>query len=284
MSTGMRGVARARRALVSTRNSGAFADILCHELVTELSTRSGRRRFSPTNDRLLLNSLLLIDDDAILRNTTAEALRCAGYTVAEAADGKEGVAEAERIAPDLVLLDIDMPRQNGWRTLQELRDRGFRGGIIMLTGADGTDEIVRALSSGADDFVGKPCALRELLARVNAVLRRAHGTQQPDVLQLGPVRIDLAARTAERDGHPLALTQIEFKLLEQLKASHGCAVLRDELLKKVWGYSSTAATRTVDTHVWRLRQKIGDDAGNPRWIRTVPGGYRLVDDAGAGPG
>lgn len=249
----------------------------CHKA---LNSRGPATIFT-LNDRAALNSLLLIDDDAVLRETTAEALRCAGYTVTEAPDGKEGVAAADRIAPDLVLLDIDMPRQNGWRTLQELRDRGFRGGIIMLTGADGTDDIVRALSSGADDFVSKPCALRELLARVNAVLRRARGTKQQEVIQLGSVRIDLAARTAEKDGQPLALTQIEFKLIEQLRASHGCAVLRDELLKKVWGYSSTAATRTVDTHIWRLRQKIGDDSGNPRWIRTVPGGYRLVDATGA---
>jgi DNA-binding response OmpR family regulator len=222
--------------------------------------------------------LLVVDDDEILRRVMAAALRNAGYEVVEAADGVEAMELLERRTPSLVLLDITMPRMNGWRALEALRDRAYRGGVIMLTGGAETDTIVRALSSGADDVVGKPFELRELLARVNAVLRRAHGSAEHGVLRLGAVRIDLASRTAEKGGVPLRLSQIEFKLLEQLKAARGRAVPREELLRRTWGYSSVARTRTVDTHVWRLRTKICDDPHHPEWIRTVPGGYRLVDD------
>lgn len=221
-------------------------------------------------------NLLLVDDEATTRGLLAEALRHLGYHVLEAGDGMEALEVVAKSAPDLVLLDIQMPRLNGWRTLEELRDRGFRGGVIMLTGADHTDSVVRALGNGADDFVSKPCVLRELAARLNAVLRRSLAETIGGVIELGAVRIDLKARAALRDGQPLALTQTEFKLLEVLDAHRGRAVMRDELLKKVWGYSSAANTRTVDTHVWRLRQKLSLDEKSACGIRTVPGGYRLV--------
>lgn len=231
----------------------------------------------PTNDSdSVPATLLVVDDDVPTRVVMAEALRRLGYVVHEASDGVEGLELAQQKTPDLVLLDLEMPRLNGWHTLEVLRDRGFRGGVIMLTGADNTEAIVRALGRGADDFVSKPCVLRELVARLNAVLRRSLAGREGGVIRIGAVKVDLKARTAQRDGQPITLTQTEYKLLEVLDTCRGHAVMRDELLKKVWGYSSSACSRTVDTHVWRLRQKLGVEADDPCGIRTVPGGYRLA--------
>lgn len=219
--------------------------------------------------------ILVVDDDGFGRVVVAEALRRLGFVVTEAGDGLAGLDAVQRDEPDLVLLDIEMPRLNGRQTLERLRDAGYRKGVIMLTASHATDEIVRALGNGADDFVAKPCQLRELLARVNAVLRRVLQGPSAGALEFGEVKVDLRARTATRNGEPLALTQTEFKLLEVLDAAQGRALTREELLTKVWGYSSNAQTRTVDTHVWRLRRKLSDAAQESHWIRTVPGGYRL---------
>lgn len=219
-------------------------------------------------------SVLVVDDDPDLRESLAQALGHAGYAVEVVPDGESALARIAERRPALVLLDLCLPRCDGWQVLETLRADGFAGGVIVLTGQEDTETLVRALARGADDFIRKPCVLRELLARMHAVLRRTR-RGPPTIVRIGAVEIDLEARSAHRGAEAVALTATEFKLIEQLATRRGQVVTREELLVNVWGYSATACTRTVDTHVWRLRGKVCDDPHHPRWLVTVPGGYRL---------
>lgn len=225
-------------------------------------------------------TLLLIDDDEAMRICCGGILRGAGYGFEEACDGEEGLVQAERVKPALILLDVDMPRRNGWETLEELRNRGFTQPVVMLTGAGEIDDKVRGLGAGADDYLCKPCDQRELLARVHAALRRARPAEAPlPTLHFGPTIVDLFARTASRDGKALVLTRTEYALLELFVRNPGRPLAREFLLEKVWGYTNEANTRTVETHIWRLRQKLDDRPGDPRWLKTVPSaGYILASD------
>jgi DNA-binding response OmpR family regulator len=224
--------------------------------------------------------LLLVDDDAAIRLGCARVLRGAGYELTEACDGEEGLAQAELTKPALILLDLDMPRRNGWQTLEALRERGYTQPVVMMTGSTSIDDKVRGLGSGADDYLCKPCDQRELLARVHAALRRARPAVAPlPVLHFGRTTVDLAVRTATRADQPMVLTRTEYALLELFARHPGRPLAREVLLEKVWGYTNEANTRTVETHIWRLRQKIGDKPGEPRWLKTVPSaGYILVSD------
>jgi DNA-binding response OmpR family regulator len=224
--------------------------------------------------------LLLIDDDAAMRLCCGQILRGAGYELAEACDGEEGLVQAERVKPSLILLDVDMPRRDGWGTLEALRSRGYNQPVLMMTGATGLDDRIRGLNGGADDYLCKPYDQRELLARVNAALRRASPAVAPlPVLHFGETTVDLAARTAARGGEPVPLTRTEYALLELFVRNPGRPLAREFLLEKVWGYTDKANTRTLETHIWRLRQKLGDKAGEPRWLKTVPSaGYILSSD------
>ncbi len=222
--------------------------------------------------------LLMADDDPAFRQTCAELLRRAGYRVVEAADGVDLLELVEREAPDLVVLDVDMPRVDGWEALRQLRQRGHRMPILMLTVFGGIDERVRGLGEGADDYLAKPCDHRELIARVGALLRRGElAASVPALLAFGDITVDLRNRITVRNGAPLALTKIEYAFLELLASQQGRPVSRNTILETVWGYAGQSESRTVETHVWRLRAKLGDSASEPRWIRTVPGvGYQLI--------
>ena len=173
-----------------------------------------------------------------------------------------------------------MPRLNGWQALEKLRLRGCRSPVMMLTGRTEIDDRVRGLAAGADDYLCKPCDFRELLARVQALLRRS----QPEasgltVLHFGDITVDLATRSAASIDGPVALTRTEFALLELLARHYGRPVTRETILDAVWGYTNRPNTRTVETHIWRLRGKLGDQGDDSRWIRTVPGaGYLLECD------
>jgi DNA-binding response OmpR family regulator len=205
----------------------------------------------------------------------------AGYHVLQAGDGVQGWETAEREQPSLVLLDVDMPQADGWQTLERLQQGGFRHPIIMLTGSTQIDERVRGLSGGADDYLCKPCDLRELLARVHAALRRCQpAVPVPTRLHFGGLTVDLADRTAFRAGAAISLTRTEYTMLELFARHPGRRVTRAQMLDEVWGYGEQSHTRTVETHIWRLRQKLGDHPGEPRWIQTVAagGGYRMVSD------
>ena len=230
-------------------------------------------------------TVLLIDDDVIMQHCCGSILRGAGYSLVQASDGDAGLVEIERVNPALILLDVDMPRFNGWQTLETLRSRGHTQPVVMMTGAVGVDDRVRGLSGGADDYLCKPCDPRELLARVHAALRRARPAAAPlPVLHFGPTTVDLTTRTATRAGAARGLTRTEYALLELFVRNPGRPLAREFLLEKVWGYTDQANTRTLETHIWRLRQKLGENPGEPRWLRTVPSaGYILASDPMAQP-
>ena len=227
------------------------------------------------------SKLLVVDDDESARVSFAAALSGAGYRVIQAADGLEGFEMAQREKPVLILLDVDMPKANGWQTLERLRKSGFTQSVIMLTGHILVEDRVKGLSAGADDYLCKPCDYRELIARVNTVLRRS----QPSIsglaiLHLGPTTVDLKNRVTARAGQPVDLTRTEYAMLELFARHLGKLVTRELMLEVVWGYTRQPNTRTVDTHIWRLRQKLDDNSNVPRWIHTVPagGGYRMKCD------
>ena len=234
-----------------------------------------------TNRNVTKPTILIVDDDETVRPAFAIALRSVGYRVVEAGDGLEALELTRRENPVLILLDLDMPVVNGWQTLERLRKNGFTQSVIILTGHTEVEDRVKGLSAGADDYLGKPCDLRELIARVQTVLRRSQpAVSAPTVIHLGPTKVDLKNRIATRDEQPVGLTRTEYAILEVFARYPGELVTRAAMLENVWGYSGQANTRTVDTHIWRLRQKLGDDATVPRWIQTVSAGdgYRMMGE------
>ncbi|RXK55301.1 response regulator transcription factor [Oleiharenicola lentus] len=224
--------------------------------------------------------ILLVDDCDLHRAVCSEVLRHAGYQVMEAGDGLEGLRSWSQHPADLVILDVNMPGLDGWGTLARLRQLGFEGPVIIFSSETSVDCRVRGLTEGADDYICKPCDDRELLARVNASLRR-HGAAAParlPVLHFGDTVVDLARSSARNSAGDLHLTRTELALLA-LFARHGDRTLpRSFILHELWGYDGELPTRTVETHIYRLRHKLGDSADAPRWIITVPGGYRMQAD------
>lgn len=224
--------------------------------------------------------ILIIEDDKNVSLMLSMCLRREGYRVIESFDGEKGLELALQERPDLVVLDIDLPKIDGYQICSELRRMQFQAPILMLTGRGQIDERVTGLDAGADDYLLKPFVPQEFLARLRALLRRQQrAVETKRVLMFGPVRVDLAQRSANRDGEPISLTKTEYALLELLASSHGQPVSRETILDVVWGYTRFPTTRTVDTHVWRLRKKLGDTGETHRWIVGVPGeGYRLMQD------
>ena len=222
--------------------------------------------------------ILVVDDDEIARLVSAQALRAAGYEVKAVGSGAEALAEAERWVPALVVLDVSMPGMDGYTVLSELRSRGYGRPVLMLTAYDSSEHIVRGLSAGADDYVTKPVDLRVLAARVHALLRRGPTLPtEAGKLFFGETVIDLDLKQARCAGERVPLTRTEFALLALLARNGTKPTARGEILEGVWGYAADANTRTVETHLWRLRKKLGDDGEKPRWILTRTGlGYVLA--------
>ena len=221
--------------------------------------------------------ILIIDDEPEMVRGLEDNLRFEGYQTLSATNGADGLDLALREGPDLVLLDIMMPRLSGWDVLRGLRAKQRDLPVIMLTARGEEVDRVLGLELGADDYVTKPFSLRELLARVRAVLRRPGPRQRLETFAFGDVRLHVRARQVFRAGREVRLTRKEFELLHYLVEHPGEVITRDRLLEEVWGYEQFPTTRTVDTHVLRLRQKLERDPERPVHLLTVHGqGYRFA--------
>ena len=210
--------------------------------------------------------------------TVGDRLRNEGYAVECAADGDEGFEKATQIPFDLIILDVMLPRKSGFVVCRDIRQAGLITPILMLTARGQTSDKVNGLKIGADDYVTKPFNMRELMARVEALLRRAPSRPvvQTGGIDFGSIHVDLVGTEATRDGEVVNLSAREFQLLRYFIEHRGATLSRDELLKQVWGYSADMYTRTVDVHVASLRQKLEEDPKQPKFILTVQGlGYKF---------
>jgi len=222
--------------------------------------------------------ILLVEDEPGLVLTLRDRLTREGYSVDTSPDGESGLERAAGEAFDLVLLDVMLPRLGGFDVLKELRKRGVDTPVIMLTARGQVVDKVVGLKLGADDYVTKPFEMVELLARIEAKLRRAPLTPHPsEGFQFDGVRIDFRRAEVTREGAPIELSAREFQLLKYFVEHRGATLTREELLNEVWGYHSMPSTRTVDVHVAWLRQKIEPNPRHPQYILTVHGmGYKFA--------
>jgi DNA-binding response OmpR family regulator len=219
--------------------------------------------------------ILVAEDDPDLALGLKNNLEIEGYEVRVARDGDEALASALQWRPDLLILDLVMPKLDGMRVLRALREHDTRIAVLVLTARGEEADKVRGLKLGADDYVTKPFGLLELLARVESLLRRARAAAD---MRFGDVEVDPVARRVRKGGVEVALRPKEYDLLLELLRHRGEVRSRLDLMQTVWGYSSAVITRTVDTHMFELRRKLEADAARPRHIMTVRGiGYRLDD-------
>jgi len=228
----------------------------------------------------MADKVLIVEDDPNLLETLKYNLRKEGYTAIAASDGEQAIDAARHEKPDLLILDIMLPKLNGFEVCRILR-KEMTIPILMLTAkADETDKIV-GLEIGADDYMTKPFSMRELMARVRAMLRRSKmaeppSSAEPSAITLGDLKVDTARHRAAISGTELELSPKEFDLLAFLAKNKGLVFNREQLLEKVWGYDYAGDTRTVDVHIRWLRQKIEADASRPQYLLTVRGtGYKL---------
>ena len=221
--------------------------------------------------------LLVIEDEIAMRTALVRTLAAEGYSVRAAADGIEGLEMACVESFDLVLLDVMMPGLDGFAVCRALRERGREMPVLMLTAKGQVDDRVAGLDSGADDYLMKPFSLRELLARVRALLRRVEREQAvPEVLALGGAEIDFRRGVVTRGGAARALSEKELGMLRLLAANPGRPVSRERFLDVVWGYHAYPSTRTVDNFIAAVRAKLEENPAAPRHLITVRGvGYRL---------
>ena len=231
-----------------------------------------------------MSRILLVEDNADLSLGLRNNLEIEGYEVEVADDGTTGMELTRALRPDLLILDLMLPGADGFRVLRTLRTEGLTMPILILTARGEEADKVRGLRLGADDYVTKPFGLLELMARVDALLRRAgrppgtpgqeHG--QRGIESLGDIQVDRGMRTVTRGGQPIEVAPKEFDLLVALLRRDGGVVSRAALLREVWGYSESVVSRTVDTHIAELRRKLEDDPSTPRHILTVRKfGYRI---------
>jgi two-component system alkaline phosphatase synthesis response regulator PhoP len=222
-------------------------------------------------------TILVVEDDEVIRMALADRLQSEGYTVEFANDGDEGLRKATQGSFDLVVLDIMLPRKNGFDVCRDIRMAGVVVPILMLTARGQTIDKVLALKIGADDYLTKPFDAMELLARIEALLRRAKSPTTGGVHEFGSLQIDFRGTSVKRDRKVVPLSAREFQLLRYFVEHRGVTLSRDLLLKEVWSYSTEAFTRTVDVHVASLRQKIEENPKRPTLIQTVPGfGYKFT--------
>lgn len=229
--------------------------------------------------KIVREKILVVEDDTLVRDMIVATLERSGYRVLEADDGTTALRRVQEDAPDLTILDVAMPKMGGMAALEIIRQRGYTVPVLIVSGRGEVDDRLKGLGLGADDYLVKPFDHRELLARVDALLRRMRQGKQtrPRLLQHQDIVIDLTAKRGERAGQLLPLTATEFSILEVLAQHQGQPLSRERLLDLVWGYTAASSTKTVETHIWRLRKKLGDSADDSGWIRNLPGlGYVLT--------
>jgi DNA-binding response OmpR family regulator len=224
-----------------------------------------------------MERILIIEDETPMRTALTDLLAGEGYRVFAAMDGESGLKRVLAEKPDLILLDVMMPKLDGFEVCAELRRLAIAAPVLMLTAKGQIEDRVNGLDAGADDYLVKPFSTEELLARVRALLRRAERKTKSAVkLNLGDVEIDLARQTVLRGKREIHLTAKEFAMLRLLTEAGGEPVSRERFLDVVWGYASFPTTRTVDNHIASLRAKLEKNPEEPRWLKTVHGvGYRL---------
>jgi DNA-binding response OmpR family regulator len=240
-------------------------------------TRSDIKPDRPQPSTRTRRRILVVEDDVSLARVLLDNLVYEGFETSLAVDGDAALKEFAALNPDLVLLDLTLPRLDGLEVCRILHRTSPRTGIIILTARTQKEDKLRGLQIGADDYITKPFALDELLARLHAVLRRMHPADSE--LVLGHLRIDFNRCVAERNGESVPFSQREIEVLRYMGARAGEIVTRDELLRNVWGYQNVPLTRSVDNLIARLRSKIESDPDNPKYILTMYGnGYRLTLD------
>jgi DNA-binding response OmpR family regulator len=226
-----------------------------------------------------MTRVLIVEDNRDLAFGLRNNLEIEGYAVEVASDGPAGLAAARRASPDLVVLDLMLPGMDGYRVLRQLREEGLAMPVLILTARGEETDKVLGFRLGADDYVTKPFGVLELLARVEALLRRSRPAAPAPVhpvQRFGEVEVEVSTRSVRRAGRPVALTPMEFDLLVALLRRQGAVASRLELLSEVWGHASDVLTRTVDTHIGELRRKLERDPSTPQHILTVrKAGYRL---------
>lgn len=229
---------------------------------------------------MIMKKILIIEDEPNIRELVRYNLKANGYECIEAEDGYMGVSMVHKEKPDLILLDIMLPRKNGYDICKELREEGNKTPIIMLTAKTEEIDKVLGLELGADDYISKPFGIRELMARIKAVLRRydnTHETLHPDehVLRIDDLEINIERHQVTVGERLVALTLKEFELLAYLAENRGRVLTRDQLLDKVWGIEYVGETRTVDVHIRHLRKKLEQDE-EEAYIQTIRGkGYKI---------
>ena len=221
-------------------------------------------------------NILLIEDEQALRMTLSDRLQSEGYVVDFSPDGEQGFEKATTLPFDLIILDIMLPHRSGLDVCRDIRLAGLGTPILLLTARGQTVDKVVGFKLGADDYVTKPFDTLELMARIEALLRRAPTRTGQGILQFGSVRVDIRGTQVTREGSPVYLSAREFQLLRYFVERKGITLSRDEILREVWGYEAGTFTRTVDVHVASLRQKLEKTPKKPEIILTVPGiGYKF---------
>ncbi|MFQ5413039.1 MAG: response regulator transcription factor [Phycisphaerae bacterium] len=223
--------------------------------------------------------ILVVEDEADLAYLITRNLEVEGYRVERVRDGVAAIDAVHRRAPDLMLLDLMLPRRSGLDVLRDIREAGVDVPVIILTARSAVSDRVLGLKLGADDYLTKPFEFAELFARITAVMRRVEGDDMPATLDIGDLHVDFVRLEAHRAGRDAGLSTREFRLLRALARYRGRALSRQRLLREAWGDDDVVTQRTVDTHVKNLRKKIEPDPSHPIYVRTLHGeGYMLVDD------
>jgi len=222
--------------------------------------------------------ILLIEDEPQMQRGLRDNLEFEGHIVTAAGDGSSGYQTLLRESFDLVILDVMLPHMSGFDVVRKTREKGIRTPILMLTAKGEEIDKVLGLELGADDYVTKPFSLRELIARVNALLRRAVPAGTGDTMMtLEDVKVNFASYSGSKDGKEFSMTPKEFEILKYLWQHRNETVSRDDLLTNVWGYDESVSTRTIDNFILKIRQKIEDDFAHPKIIFTIHGtGYKLI--------